>query len=126
MLEISNTTKKTPFSKESEFVAIYNSVLGKKYDLSLSFVGEKLAKKLNQTYRQKSYIPNVLSFPLSKTEGEIFICLNTIKKEAPEFEMTPKQYEKYLFIHGCLHLKGLDHGDEMEKQEKKFKKLFLK
>lgn len=126
MFDIINTTKQTPFSNEAEFVAIHNSILGKKYDLSLSFVGEALAKKLNQTYRKKSYVPNVLSFPLSEKEGEIFICLNTIKKECKEFEMTPAQYEKYLFIHGCLHLKGLDHGEEMEKKEEKFKKLFLK
>ena len=34
---------------------------------------EKLAQKLNKTYRKKTYTPNVLSFPLSKNEGEIFI-----------------------------------------------------
>ncbi len=124
MLNITNTTQQSPISKDSDFVAISDKVLGKKYDLSLVFVGETKAKKLNMEHRQKNYVPNVLSFPLSDTAGEIFICLNTIKKECSEFEMTPVQYEKFLFIHGCLHLKGHDHGDDMEKLEKKFIKIY--
>ena len=124
MLNITNTTQQSPISKDSDFVAISDKVLGKKYDLSLVFVVETKAKKLNMEHRQKNYVPNVLSFPLSDTAGEIFICLNTIKKECAEFEMTPVQYEKFLFIHGCLHLKGHDHGDDMEKLEKKFIKIY--
>ena len=124
MLNITNTTRQSPVSKDSDFVAISDKVLGKKYDLSLVFVGETTAKKLNQQYRNKSYVPNVLSFPLADNAGEIFICLKTIKKECREFEMSPHQYEKFLLIHGCLHLKGHDHGDHMEKLEKKFTNLF--
>lgn len=125
MISISNTTKQSPISKESDFVVISEKILGKKYDLSLVFVGEKKAQKINQDYRQKSYVPNILSFPLSETEGEIFICLKNIKKECGDFEMTSHQYEIFLFIHGCIHLTGLDHGDEMEKLEKKFIKMFF-
>ena len=125
MLEISNTTKQSPISKKSDFVVMSEKILGKKYDLSLVFVGEKKAKQINQEYRNKSYVPNILSFPLSDSEGEIFICLKNIKKECKDFEMTPHQYEIFLFIHGCLHLKGLDHGSEMEKLEKKFIKIFF-
>lgn len=124
MISITNTTKQSPISNDSDFVAISEKILGKKYDLSLVFVGEKTAKKLNEEHRKKTYVPNILSFPLSESEGEIFICLNTIKKECAEFEMTPKQYEKFLFLHGCIHLTGLDHGPEMEKLEKKFTKIF--
>lgn len=124
MLNITNTTKQSPISKDSDFVSISERVLGKRYELSLVFVGEKAAKKLNQDYRQGDYVPNVLSFPLSESAGEIFICLKKIKKECADFEMKPAQYEKFLFIHGCLHLKGHDHGDKMEKLEKKFIKEF--
>lgn len=126
MLNFNNTTKQSPFLKEADFVAIKNSILGKKYTLSLNFIGESLAKKLNKEYRNKTYTPNILSFPLDDKEGEIFICSKTIPKESKEFEMTPKQYETFLFIHGCLHLKGLDHGQEMEKLEDKFLKKFIK
>lgn len=125
MLTITNTTKQSPISKDSDFVAIKEKILGRKYSLSMVFLGEKAAQKLNIEQRGKDYVPNILSFPLSEKEGEIFICLKTIKKECKNFDMTPQEYEKFLFIHGCIHLKGLDHGPEMEKLEDKFVKLFL-
>lgn len=61
----------------------------------------------------------MLSFPLSKKSGEIFIDLVTANKEAKEFGMSLGEFVKYLFIHACLHLKGMEHGDTMEQAEKK-------
>ncbi len=100
------------------------AILGKKYEHSLSFVGAKRASDLNLAYRQKSYVPNVLSFPLDDTHGEIFICPLVAKKEAPKFNLTEKGYIAYLFIHGLLHLKGHDHSDKMDALEQKYLKQF--
>ena len=57
---------------------------------------------------------NVLSFPLSKTSGEILICKAAAKPYTVEF----------LFIHGLLHLKGLKHGAIMEGEESRLLKRF--
>ncbi len=102
------------------YETIKNDILGKKYNLSLQFVGSSRAQKLNKEYRQKTYVPNVLSFPLDDNMGEIFICQNTAAKEAKTFNLTTEGYIAYLFIHGALHLKGHDHSDEMDAQEKKY------
>ena len=99
-------------------------VLGKKYDLSLVFVGEKRARRINQETRNKSYVPNVLSFPLDKNVGEIFICESAAAKEYRDFNLSQKGYIAYLFIHGCLHLKGMDHGAAMETKEQNLLKRF--
>jgi probable rRNA maturation factor len=125
MLEITNTTRQRPYSKEADFLAIKNAILGKQYDLSLAFVGERRARALNEAHRQKTYVPNVLSFPLDDASGELFISPTRVVREAKHFDMTPAQYERFLFIHGCLHLLGLDHGPVMEQAEKKFSKRFL-
>ena len=125
MLDIRNTTKQKPLSKEADFVVIKEAILGKKYELSLAFVGDQKSRKLNYQFRKKAYIPNILSFPLDEDSGEIFINIKKSRTEAEEFDMTPKQYIKFLFIHGCLHLTGLDHGEKMEKLEDKFSKKFL-
>jgi len=103
---------------------IKEAILGKKYELSLVFIGQKRAATINKTYRNKLYSPNVLSFPLSDTTGEICICPIVAKKEAHAFGLSTKGYVAFLFIHGCLHLKGLDHGDTMDAQEKKYLKKF--
>jgi probable rRNA maturation factor len=102
------------------YQAIKNDILGKRYQLSLAFVGGTRAQALNVAYRNKDYTPNVLSFPLDTAVGEIFITPTIAKKEAKKFEMTPDGYIGFLFVHGCLHLKGLDHGKEMEALEQKF------
>jgi len=119
MFELSNLTKRNlPLSK-LRFQLIKEKVLGKKFELSLVFAGKAKMKSLNKKYRKKDYSANILSFSLSETTGEIFINLDT-QFEAKKFEMSYKKYISFLLIHGCLHLKGLDHGDEMEKMEDRY------
>jgi len=99
-------------------------ILGARYELSLAFVGKARAASLNRQYRQKTYSPNVLSFPLTNTSGEIVICPLVAKSEAAQFNLSVDGYVAFLFIHGLLHLKGYDHGDTMEKLESKYLKAF--
>ncbi|HEY0964289.1 MAG TPA: rRNA maturation RNase YbeY [Candidatus Paceibacterota bacterium] len=106
------------------YQAMKDAVLGKQYSLTLSFVGATRAQRFNQTYRQKEYVPNVLSFPLDEKTGEIIICPEVAKREAKKFSLTVDGYIAYLFIHGCVHLKGHDHGDTMDKLEQKFMRQF--
>jgi len=115
---ISKTTRNgTP--KGVPFQRIKEMVLGKHYALSLVFIGERRAKALNAKYRQKDYVPNVLAFPLSKSEGEIFICTKKAICDAPKFNMSSRAFICYLFIHGLLHLKGYAHGSKMNVVERK-------
>lgn len=102
------------------YEAMAQSILGKTYTLSLVFVGEVRAQKLNKQYRNASYVPNVLSFPLDTHTGEIYITPRIAEKEAKKHQMTRNGYIGFLFIHGLLHLKGYDHGSTMEKLERKF------
>lgn len=108
------------------FLAIKEKVLGKKYDLSISFVGERTAQSLNEIHRDKTYIPNTLSFSLTKQSGEIILCLPAIKKEYKKFEMDHDTYLIFLLIHSMLHLKGFVHGGTMEKEEKKYLAFFTR
>ncbi len=99
------------------FADMKDSVLGKDYELSLVFIGDKRSQTLNKKYRNKDYVPDILSFPYDKKEGEIFINPNKARKRAKDFDMTEKRFIGYLFIHGLLHLKGLRHGSTMDKTE---------
>ncbi|WP_460997032.1 rRNA maturation RNase YbeY, partial [Staphylococcus aureus] len=101
---ITNTTKST--IPRVHFVEIKNKGVGKKYNLSLVFVGDKKSQTLNNKYRGKNKPTNCLSFSLDKNSGEIFINLNKAKKEAPQFEKKFPNFVAFLFIHSLLHLKG--------------------
>lgn len=106
------------------FAQIKDHVLGKKYDLSLVFVGDSTSKKLNFSYRGKNKPTNVLSFPLGDDQGEIFINLKKAKEEVKDWDMPFTNFIGLLFVHGLYHLKGLDHSDEMDQLEAKTRKKF--
>ncbi len=101
-----------------------DAVLGKKYDLSISFVGPTASRTLNRTYRGKDYATNILSFELTKTSGELVLQPACVKRDAKKFDMNYKNFLGFLLIHGMLHLKGMQHGSTMEGQEIRFKKIF--
>lgn len=119
---ISNKTKgKLP---RLPFAQIKERVLGKKYELSLVFTGDRVSRRLNRQYRGKDKPTNVLSFNVTETTGEIFINLRQVKRETKKFGEKYENLVGFLFIHGLLHLKGLEHGSTMERAEKKLRKQF--
>ena len=88
--------------------------MGDRYDLSVAII-QPAAMRRAMKYKKltpnkpRSYVSNVLSFPLSKNSGEILICKSAAKPYTVE----------YLFIHGCFHLKGHKHSATMENEERK-------
>jgi probable rRNA maturation factor len=119
---INSTIKQYP--KRLPYREIKRKLLGQKYHLSLNFIGRDRAQNLNEQYRKKNYVPNVLSFPLDEAHGEIYICPAASNREAKAFGLSQSGYIAYLFIHGILHLKGHDHGDKMEQLERKYVRSF--
>ncbi|MBL1434316.1 rRNA maturation RNase YbeY [Candidatus Wolfebacteria bacterium] len=103
---------------------IKTDVLGKDFDLSLVFVGDMLSTRLNVERRGKGYTPNVLTFPLTESSGEMFINLREAKREAKKYSISYTTWTLQLFIHGLLHLEGMSHGDTMEKKEQKLVKKY--
>lgn len=122
--EISNKTKTNSLIEELVFTKIKETVLGNDYDLSLVIVGKNEMKKLNKSYGNKDQATDILSFPLSDKEGEIFICPEIAIKEAPRFGRSRENFIKYLFIHSLAHLKGFRHSGKMESEEKKIRDKF--
>lgn len=101
------------------YLQLKEKVLGKKYSLSLVIVGDARSRTLNSTYRKKIYTPNVLSFPLTNTHGEIFLNLKQAKRE---HHLRGESYDYFvalLFIHSMFHLIGYQHGSTMEGIEQK-------
>ena len=121
LVEIRRTVKNTvrvPFEKMAQFA------LPKGYQLSLVICGDALAQKMNTQYRAKTYKPNVLSFSLSKNEGEIFLNIKKAAREARDLKISTNARIAHLFVHGCFHLAGYDHGDHMDALELKILKKF--
>lgn len=121
-LTVTHSTKKAPQISGAFLASIKDTILKKKYDLSVSFVGEKEMQKINKQTRNIDKVTDILSFPLDAQSGEIYINETYAKKKAKIFEISHEDYLKYLFVHGMIHLLGHDHGDKMDALEKKFTK----
>lgn len=92
--------------------------------LTIRVVGEKESQQLNHDYRHKDKPTNVLSFPfdappdLGKTHlGDVVICAKVVLREAKEQGKQVKHHWAHLVIHGCLHLMGYDHENDMDAQQ---------
>ena len=114
-----SSPKNVPFAK------IKVGILGASYELSLVLIGDTLARRLNKEHKGKTNPTNVLSFPISDTEGEIFINVRRAQRDAKKFGQTWREHVAFLFIHGCLHLRGEEHGEQMEHNEDKYLKKYL-
>ena len=94
------------------------------YSLTLAIVPPRRMKKLNLIYRNKNEPTDILSFPLSEAEGEIYICPSETRRMRKEFDRSYENFFVFLFIHGCVHLIGHDHVAIMESIEARLRKQF--
>lgn len=101
------------------YLHLKEEVLGASYDLSLVTIGDKRSRTLNQRYRKREYVPNILAFPIDQKQGEIFLNLRQARREHAKREESYRHFVALLFIHAMLHLKGYRHGGTMEDKEVK-------
>jgi rRNA maturation RNase YbeY len=111
---------------ELPYLSMKEKILGKKFELTVIFCSPKESQERNKAYRGKDYPTNILSFPLSLNEGEIYISLSVARNDAKNFEMSYGQFLHLLMVHGMLHLKGHDHGSTMEELEDKLLHTFYR
>ncbi len=91
---------------------LVNKGYKKDTEISLYFVGRDKAKKLNISYRQKNYIPQVLGFPMNKEKdrdgyirlGDIVICTQKLKYEAKYFKKNINEVLDQWLVHGVENL----------------------
>jgi probable rRNA maturation factor len=93
-------------------------------EITVRIVDAEEAQALNQDYRDKTYVPNVLTFEYGEIGhdesgcgvlgGDVVICAPVVEREAREQNKPPKHHYAHLTIHGVLHLQGYDHIDPAE------------
>ena len=90
-------------------------------------VDDKKIHELNQEYRQIDSPTDVISFALEddttfvpteiRVLGDIYISIETARKQAQSYKHPLKRELLFLTIHGLLHLLGYDHMDETKEKE---------
>ena len=85
-------------------------------EITVRIVAAEEAQALNQDYRQKGYVPNVLTFEYGEISpgvlgGDVVICAPVVEREAREQGKPLKDHYAHMTVHGVLHLQGYDHID---------------
>jgi probable rRNA maturation factor len=88
-------------------------------DITVRIVDADEAQALNQDYRDKSYVPNVLTFEYGEIApgvlgGDVVICASVVEREAREQGKPLQHHYAHMTVHGVLHLQGYDHIDPRE------------
>ena len=93
-------------------------------EITVRIVDADEAQALNQDYRHKGYVPNVLTFEYGEIGrddaghgvlgGDVVICAPVVEREAREQGKPLQHHYAHMTIHGVLHLQGHDHLDPAE------------
>jgi probable rRNA maturation factor len=88
-------------------------------EITVRIVDAEEAQALNQDYRDKAYVPNVLTFEYGEVlpgvlGGDVVICAPVVEREAREQGKPLKHHYAHMTIHGVLHLQGYDHIEPAE------------
>ena len=93
------------------------AALSRDAEVTVRYVAEAEARRLNREFRGKDYPTNVLTFiyeakPLA---GDIVICAPVVAREAREQGKELRAHHAHLLVHGLLHLQGMEHeGSKVE------------
>lgn len=128
-----NTENKSWKKYKIDFEKIANAAVlpvHKNSEVSITLVDDKQIHKLNKQYRGMDKPTNVLSFELGDDVllGDIFISLDTVKREAKDAHISVEEHTAHMIVHGMLHLQGYDHikDDEAKVMESKEIKILKK
>ena len=86
--------------------------------LCVRICGEAEARELNSAYRGIDSPTNVLSFtadvdvPDCPVLGDLAICWPVLVREAAQQKKNVESHFMHLFVHGVLHLLGMDHEQD--------------
>lgn len=95
-------------------------------EITVRIVGAEEGQALNNSYRQKDYATNVLTFDYTQEHmvmADLVLCAPVVAKEAQENGKSLKDHYAHLLVHGTLHAQGWDHetseedAEEMEARE---------
>lgn len=93
--------------------------------ISVLFISDDEIIQVNKKYLDHNFTTDVITFPLSENsdpiEGEIYISIDTTRRNSVEFGVSHKSELLRVAIHGALHLSGYDDSTSILKSKMKEK-----
>jgi len=91
-------------------------------ELCIRFATDDEVRELNETWRGKEGVTDVLSFPMqespdfdfSESLGDVALAVPFIIHEAERLALPQQHHTLHLIVHATLHLLGFDHIDDTD------------
>lgn len=129
----SNDTKMEQYEDDFHTIAMRTwQILDRTEDVNFAviFVNDEEIHTMNRDFRGVDRPTDVITFALqddmadfecenseiSQELGDIFISVNTAKRQAEEYGHSLEREICFLFTHGLLHLLGYDHMNEEDEK----------
>ena len=91
-------------------IRVVNACLESDFAITIRFATQHEAAQLNRRFRQRRYVPNVLTFSyLPLAQADIVICTAVVRRQAREQSKTYADHLTHLIVHGVLHAQGYSH-----------------
>jgi probable rRNA maturation factor len=87
-------------------------------DLNFIFTNKYKLREINKEFLNHDYFTDVIAFGYpagNKIEGEVYMDIDTIQKNAVNYKVSLKDEVIRVMIHGTLHLCGYEDRTEGEK-----------
>ncbi len=94
----------------------------KNMSVNVVYVDDATILELNKQYLKHNYFTDVITFDFgsnSEIPAEIYISVETARKQANDYGVSLNEEIKRLAVHGALHLVGFKDGTASEKDEMK-------
>jgi probable rRNA maturation factor len=106
-----------------EFIQKDLGIIKDLFILNINIVTDDQIIEINDEYRNKKKITDVLSFPMQENIrmndydsfmqeielGDLFVCKSVCEEQSVEFKLTYIEEFLHLVTHGFLHVCGYDH-----------------
>jgi probable rRNA maturation factor len=89
-------------------------------DLNFILTNDNSLREMNRKYLKHNYFTDVISFGWGEgrvVEGEVYISVDTVKRNAQNYKVSYKSEILRVIIHGTLHLLGYNDKSMIEKIE---------